>query len=288
MKNNNMYRKGIALYIIIFLISISLIPVFQSTVGGNLNRNESTIYLPTKLNGGTLYVGGNGPNNYTSIQDAVDNASAGDTVFIFSGLYEENVILDKSINLIGENRNTTIIDGNRTGTVIYINADDVRVESCAIQNAKYDFYHAGIELLDADNVTLINNNIQNNYGFGIHIHDSTDTDLLIYGNLIINNSYGIYLVESSNLNISNNTILDNNDGIYIVHSSNIGFFGNIVTNYGLGLHISNSFDVIISKNLITDNSNGIYNYDSTKILISENTVTENRWYGVWFRDYSYK
>ena len=62
-------------------------------------------------NGNTLYVGGTGPNNYTSIQDAIDNANEGDTVYVYdeSSPYYENVVIEKTINLIGEDRDTTII-----------------------------------------------------------------------------------------------------------------------------------------------------------------------------------
>ena len=66
---------------------------------------------PAPTGGNTLYVGGSGPNNYTSIQDAIDNASDGDTIYVYSGIYYENVVINKRINLIGEDRNGTIIDG---------------------------------------------------------------------------------------------------------------------------------------------------------------------------------
>ncbi|HWR28033.1 MAG TPA: hypothetical protein VN377_06325, partial [Candidatus Thermoplasmatota archaeon] len=54
-----------------------------------------------KSSGNWLYVGGSGSNNYTMIQDAIDNASDGDTVFVFNGMYVGYVIINKSINLIG-------------------------------------------------------------------------------------------------------------------------------------------------------------------------------------------
>jgi parallel beta-helix repeat protein len=64
-------------------------------------------------NGNTLYVGGTGPENYTKIQDAIDNASDGNTVYVFddSSPYYEGIEIKKSINLIGENKNTTSIIG---------------------------------------------------------------------------------------------------------------------------------------------------------------------------------
>jgi hypothetical protein len=64
--------------------------------------------LPT---GRTLYVGGSKPGNYTKIQDAIDNASDGDTVFMYSGRYNESIFINKSIVVCGQERNTTFIEG---------------------------------------------------------------------------------------------------------------------------------------------------------------------------------
>ena len=62
--------------------------------------------------GNTLYVGGSGPNNYSSIQSAVNDANPGDTVFVYNGTYYETVYIDKNdITLLGEDKNITIIDG---------------------------------------------------------------------------------------------------------------------------------------------------------------------------------
>jgi len=51
--------------------------------------------------GNTLYVGGSGPNNYTRIQDAIDDANDGDTIFVYNGTYyEHHIIIDKKNLLI--------------------------------------------------------------------------------------------------------------------------------------------------------------------------------------------
>jgi len=53
---------------------------------------------PVSFDGNTLYVGGMGPNNYTSIQSAIDDAVDGDTVFVYSGFYYERIFINVSIN----------------------------------------------------------------------------------------------------------------------------------------------------------------------------------------------
>ncbi|EMR74892.1 parallel beta-helix repeat (two copies) [Thermoplasmatales archaeon SCGC AB-540-F20] len=83
------------------------------------NESKNT-YSDKELNckslfdrGTTLYVGGTGPNNYTKIQDAINDASDGYTVFVYndSSPYYESIIIDKSINLVGEDRDSTHIAG---------------------------------------------------------------------------------------------------------------------------------------------------------------------------------
>ena len=67
------------------------------------------------ISGSILYVGGSGPNNYTNIQDAINDASDGDTIFVYddSSPYDESIIIDKSIQLIGENKYSTVISGSK-------------------------------------------------------------------------------------------------------------------------------------------------------------------------------
>ena len=51
------------------------------------------------------------PDDYTTIQEAIDNAAEGDTIYVKKGIYHENIGIAKPISLIGEDRNSTIIDG---------------------------------------------------------------------------------------------------------------------------------------------------------------------------------
>ena len=69
-----------------------------------------------------LYVGGHGPNNFSRIQDAIDRSNEGDTILVFddSSPYYENIVVHKSLELIGENRGTTIIDAGGSGDVVEI------------------------------------------------------------------------------------------------------------------------------------------------------------------------
>jgi len=70
---------------------------FGASIVSSINIQMQEV---AKSSGGIfLYVGGSGPGNYTKIQDAIDNATSGDTVFVYNGVYYENVIVNKTINL---------------------------------------------------------------------------------------------------------------------------------------------------------------------------------------------
>jgi len=116
--------------IVIGIVFMLVIPAIST------NKTDSSYF---NENGGTLYVGGFGPNNYTKIQDAIDNASNGDTVFVYddSSPYYENIGIDKSINLLGENRETTVISGNKDEEiVIIIKANHVNISHFTITTSR--------------------------------------------------------------------------------------------------------------------------------------------------------
>jgi parallel beta-helix repeat protein len=73
------------------------------------------------------------PQDYATVQAAVDAASPGDTICISSGTYCENVYVGKPLSLVGESRSTTIIDANRTGfAAVWVNASNVAIRDLTI------------------------------------------------------------------------------------------------------------------------------------------------------------
>ena len=72
---------------------------------------------------------------YQYIQDAINVSSDGNIIFVFNGTYYEKILVNRSVNLIGETRNNTIIDGNGSGDVVNITADWVSISEFAIQNS---------------------------------------------------------------------------------------------------------------------------------------------------------
>ncbi|MCD6142250.1 hypothetical protein J7J55_05990, partial [Candidatus Bipolaricaulota bacterium] len=126
---------------------IAMFVAFVFLAGAGIVLNDDVKDVKAGGSGGnTLYVGGSGPNNYTKIQDAVDNASDGDTVYVFNGTYYENVFIGRSINLIGENKDTTIIDGGGSGDVVHITVDWIDICGLTVQNSGSGWNDAGIEL----------------------------------------------------------------------------------------------------------------------------------------------
>ena len=98
-----MKKKIIGILVCMLLISTVVLPV-----SGTLTVDRTSKPL---LYRGTLYVGGSGPGNYSTIQSAINDAVDDDTVFVYddSSPYNENVVVDKSIELTGEDKNTTIM-----------------------------------------------------------------------------------------------------------------------------------------------------------------------------------
>ena len=127
-------RKYIVIGILVLIIGSSSISVGK-------NETQITTIKP-QYRGNTLYVGGSGQNNYTRIQDAIDNASQGDTVFVYddSAPYNEIITIEKSISMTGEEKETTIIDSMQSDTSITIDSDNVTISGFTIKNPKPERY----------------------------------------------------------------------------------------------------------------------------------------------------
>jgi len=260
-----------------FLICIIMIGTIVITASGNIiNKGNSNLLLYN----GILYVGGTGEGNYTKIQDAINDASNGDTVFVFddSSPYFENLIVDKGIILIGENRETTIIDGNQNGNVVYVTVDGVTISGFTIANGKDGYLFAGVDIY-ANYTTVSSNIIKNNYigialwnnnqNYGIILHNNIISD-----NIIISNSFeGIWFDFCKNSIVKNNILKNNSySSIHMFSANNNLVSGNDISNniYGLSLYDDSNNNEVSHNNFVNNEKYCILILDSGKNNISHN------------------
>jgi len=226
------------------------------------------------LGGKWWYVGGTGPGNYTIIQDAVDNASNGDTVFVYHGTYNQDphllqcVTIEKSISLIGEDKNTTIIKGCRIGDVITEVAGNVTITG----------------------FTLENGGAGNNPGAAINIFKSngmgTISNILIHDNIIAYNGRGMNMFDCNNASCYNNIFLEDGGGCVVMSSVHCSIIHNqFLRNNPAGLAIwteDYTNYINISDNEYKDCANGLTIDTSMGLTIHANNFINNT-YQVYFK-----
>jgi len=125
-----MNKKSVTLLItILFLLTnLSMITTASNSVQ---TTNKDTIYVDDDNTDGPWY--GTLEYPYQHIGDAIENAAEGDTIYVFNGTYYENILVDKTLLITGENKNTTIIDGMYNEFIIKIIKDAVTIKNFTIR-----------------------------------------------------------------------------------------------------------------------------------------------------------
>ena len=232
----------------------------------------------------TLYVGGSGSGNYTSIQDAIDGAEKGDKIFIYNGIYYENIIIQKSIDITGENKNTTIVDGNKNGNVLNLTADWVNISNLMIKNSgigNVNQSYTGIYVRNSKHIS-ITNSVISECEIPLNIHYSYNVDLQHCK--IFNNTGGVTFFKSINNSIGYCDISQCNsaNGISLSMSSyNIVSNCKVSSNAGSGIAIIMSSNNTITNNTFWDNNAyGINIVRASGNQTSQwNTIYENNFVG---------
>ncbi len=263
MKINNSYWSG---YVLI-LLSALMIMLF--------------IVHPVAAGGPSLItVDDDGGMDYTTIVDAVDNASAGDTVLVYPGNYSGRVNVTKQLNITstGGPRGTHVTFSGPQDYIFYVTADGVIINGFNLSGATGN-YDASIYLRDSNGHFITNNTISNNY-YGFLAYNSSDSVILnntifnndesacelkdacnisIINNTLFNNDYGAFLDTSCNNTFMNNTILDNDEGIKLTDDSiNNTLVNNSVSNSSVyGIYLANSGSNILRSNSMFNNT---YNF----------------------------
>ena len=262
-----MVKKLLVVGLILLLVCMSI----PST--GKLMEQIST----ASSDGNTFYVGGDGPGNYTKIQYAIDNASEGDTVFVYNGLYYESIILNKSLNLIGEHRNKTVINGSGHFVTVRIDANNIDICGFTIQTFGLPWHwRRGINVYSNSNfINIYNNIISKNY-FGIELSDIDGmVDVQIYDNYFNENKYGIE--GDGNLDsivkIYNNIIMNNEVGLAVY--TNYSVYNNIVADNSIGISVRIGLTSAIYNNQIKNNKVGLKILHCSGTHIYENNFINN-------------
>ena len=151
----------------------------------------------------------NVPQDFPTIQKAINNATNGDTIQVNPGVYNENIIINKTLTLTGENKTTTIIDANQNGPAIQVTADNVTITGFTIKNGNQNQSSIGAAILltSVAKATITGNIIETNQ-YGISIKNSNNTH--ITDNIIKNNTVGIQIAQNSNNNtLYHNSLINN-------------------------------------------------------------------------------
>jgi len=194
----------------------------------------------------------------TPIQTAVDNATAGGSVFVWNGSYSENVDVNKTLTLEGEGADVVTVTAADSGDHVFdVTADYVNISGFAVRGAT-DYGMAGIYLDNANYCNISGNNVYGN-SYGIRLSSSSN-NTLTNNTANSNNGYGIYLSYSSDNNtLTNNTANSNNDGIYLFDSSDNTLTNNTANeNDFYGIHLSSSSNNMLTGNIMAGNT---YNFD---------------------------
>ena len=175
-------------------------------------------------------------NPEDSIQDAINSANVGDIIHLSSGVYHQGlIIVNKTLTIIGEGADATIIDGEGDAPLIFsIRAVGVKIKNLAVRNSSL-IYGVGIEISDTRNVEILNCKVEmNTAGEGKGIELRNASNCLIARNIIANNIYGIFLREGSvNNTIVGNTVSHNSVGLKIADTyseNNLIYHNNFIEN----------------------------------------------------------
>ena len=255
----------------------------------------------------TLFVGGSGPGNYTFIQEAIDDASGGDTIYVFNGTYFEILHIDKKIRLIGEDKEKTIIDGQhhkKNQTLVLVTSDHVKISRFTFQNAKGINGRAGMFMNEFPHLfsrkNVFEDNIIRNCSYGVMFVNPIEN--IVCNNTLLNCGIGPHLTisfyfdnvfENNTVNgklsllyaHEENKVIDSKvtDSLLLIFCENIEIKNLCISNTTVGIDMMFCTNVVVSNSTISGtNRGGIYVHHSHLCKFEDNTFIDDNW-GIFLR-----
>ena len=248
----------------------------------------AALSLPSSLLAADLQVPS---TQFPTISTAITAATDGDSIHLTSGVFQENITIDKALNLIGSPDNKSIIDGSGRGKVITITSPNVQVSGLEVR-------HSGDIIEDSDaciyvtkkatNVKL-NGNSLNQCAFGIWVNGSNSpvvTNNTVTGyqkKLISDRGNGIHIWNIQNGLIKGNRVFGVRDGIYLSNTGSSSIEDNVMDSVRFGIHYMYNDNNRVTGNTTCNSTVGQAMMFSKRLVINNNAVINNKDHGLMLR-----
>jgi len=253
--------------------------------------------------GGMITVDDDLPADHKTIQEAIDAASPGGTIYVYAGTYPEHVIVNKTVTLKGEDEEKVIVTGSGSGKVFNITADAVSIYRFTIRDGKYGVYSDMTDGLVLEHSTITN------YTYGLYHWKTTDSwvtyndisvgaygivayyaydDAFRYNYISYNTAYGAKGFDVQLKNCFNWNHFYKNKVAYWYDPDQpldtLEFDGNILEDNEIGIKVNGSSTINLTNNTLLNNDIGIYILEASPLVMG-NTLTGNR-IGIYCEDSS--
>jgi parallel beta-helix repeat protein len=245
-------------------LAVGIILLF---VGTCVNSSTTQNTEEQSSRGNWLYVGGSGPENYTKIQDAIDDSQDGDTIYVYEGVYNETLVIPTAIGLFGESKNTTQITAKipPNDALIAISSSNVTISGFTFYgfDSKYsvilkDTYHYP----ENRNLTISDNIFNGTFSTGISFY-WWDFCTIAQNTFLSTYAFGMFLGAMSNCSIINNQLLSpqkNQCGLYLSDMSHCVISNNSIISCIYAITLESTGDTVLSYN---------YFYNNTRTILME-------------------
>lgn len=258
------------------------------------------------------------PDDYPTIQSAIDVAKEGATILVKPGTYYEHITINKPLKLVAED-GKAIIEGGGSGHTVIVTTNNATLVGFTLKGANAPW--AGLHVYYSFFNTFLNNTIVDNY-YGIHIYDSGRNvfrennlarnryNLRVWGLVLSHflqdidasntvNGRPIYywisqrykkippdagyvaIINSTGVSLANLVLTNNYQGVLLAYSRECSIRNTTISKNGLGIQLLSSHDNAIRVNQIYENElSGVYLDFSRNNTICENIISNNTWNGI--------
>jgi parallel beta-helix repeat protein len=235
------------------------------------------VFVDAQYNANTV---GWGYTHFNSIQQGIYGVQENGTVFVYAGVYEESIDIEKSMKLSGESKHTTIISGVADKNyAVFVEADYVDLSEFTVDTLSMGYANA--IHFQSSRYASISDIIIADTGNGIFL--SLCSDILIFNSSINHNSgHGSHILNSNNITFKGNSFYSNNFGIYLQSSQHSLVLGNLIQNNTIhGIRLFDSNHHLLINNTLSENNNAIYLQNGCNFnIVANNTVVNNTGYGL--------